>query len=240
MKKIVALNLKMNLGYEEALEYVNTIKDKISDTYEVIFFPSAIFLHLFKKSGYQIGSQNVHYENKGAFTGEISPYQLKTSGIDYTIVGHSERRLYFKEDDKLINKKVIGALKNNLKVILCVGETDEERRLKKTALVISNQIERALKNIDSFDLRDVIIAYEPVWAIGSGKTSSKEEIADAIKFIKKIIFQRYDINIRVLYGGSVNKDNIKTIMNIENVDGILVGSSSFNPNYLISMIDIID
>ncbi|HHX16520.1 MAG TPA: triose-phosphate isomerase [Mollicutes bacterium] len=237
MKKIIALNLKMNLGYKEILDYIKTIQNKVTDNYEVIFFPTSIYLDLFKKSGYLVGAQNVHFENKGAYTGEISPYQLKSLGVDYTLVGHSERRLHFKENDILINEKVKGALKNQLKVILCVGETDEERLSNKTYSVIENQLKNNLQNID---LEDVTIAYEPVWAIGSGKTPTKDEIDEVVSFIKKKVKQENAIDIRVLYGGSVNKENIKDIMSIESVDGVLVGSSSIDPNYLISMIDIID
>jgi triosephosphate isomerase len=237
MKKIIALNLKMNLGYKEILDYIKTIQNKVTDNYEVIFFPTSIYLDLFKKSGYLVGAQNVHFENKGAYTGEISPYQLKSLGVDYTLVGHSERRLHFKENDILINERVKGALKNQLKVILCVGETDEERLSNKTYSVIENQLKNNLQNID---LEDVTIAYEPVWAIGSGKTPTKDEIDEVVSFIKKKVKQENAIDIRVLYGGSVNKENIKDIMSIESVDGVLVGSSSIDPNYLISMIDIID
>lgn len=237
MKKIIALNLKMNLGYKEILDYIKTIQNKVTDNYEVIFFPTSIYLDLFKKSGYLVGAQNVHFENKGAYTGEISPYQLKSLGVNYTLVGHSERRLHFKENDILINEKVKGALKNQLKVILCVGETDEERLSNKTYSVIENQLKNNLQNID---LEDVTIAYEPVWAIGSGKTPTKDEIDEVVSFIKKKVKQENAIDIRVLYGGSVNKENIKDIMSIESVDGVLVGSSSIDPNYLISMIDIID
>lgn len=237
MKKIIALNLKMNLGYKEILDYIKTMQNKVTDNYEVIFFPTSIYLDLFKKSGYLVGAQNVHFENKGAYTGEISPYQLKSLGVDYTLVGHSERRLHFKENDILINEKVKGALKNQLKVILCVGETDEERLSNKTYSVIENQLKNNLQNID---LEDVTIAYEPVWAIGSGKTPTKDEIDEVVSFIKKKVKQENAIDIRVLYGGSVNKENIKDIMSIESVDGVLVGSSSIDPNYLISMIDIID
>jgi triosephosphate isomerase len=240
VKKIVALNLKMNLSYDEALEYVETIKNNISDVHEIIFFPGYLYLEMFKKSGYKIGAQNVHYLDKGAFTGEISPLQLKSLGIPYALVGHSERRIYFKEDDTLFNNKIKGCLRNNLRVILCVGETDEERRLKKTAFILEKQIENALKDIDRSEIEDIIIAYEPVWAIGSGKTPEIEDIEDATAYIKKIILRDYGVESKVLYGGSVNKDNIKHILNIKNLDGVLVGSASNDPKNLISMLDLID
>jgi triosephosphate isomerase len=240
MKKVIALNLKMNLGYEEVEDYINAIINKISDKNDVIFFPSSLYLELFKKSGYQIGAQNVYYLDKGAFTGEISPLQLKTLGVSYVLIGHSERRLHFGEDDKLINSKIKGCLKNNLKVILCIGETIEEKQLRKTALVLEKQIINGLKGIDKEDLTDVIIAYEPVWAIGSGKTPRDEEIEDAINFITKIINREFDIEPIVLYGGSINKDNIQKIMHIKNVDGTLIGSSSLDSKYLLSMLDLVD
>lgn len=240
MKKIVALNLKMNLDYEEAQRYVEAVEDKISDKNDIIMIPSSIYLDLFKKSGYKLGAQNVHYLDKGAFTGEISPLQLKTMGVSYVLVGHSERRLYFNETDELVNSKLKGCLANNLKVILCIGETDTERRLKKTALVIKNQIIGALNGIETEDLKDVIIAYEPVWAIGTGKVPKNEEIEDSVKYITKIVNREYDVEPRVLYGGSVNKANIKNIMSIKNVDGVLIGSSSIEPTYLISMLELVD
>jgi triosephosphate isomerase len=240
VKKIVALNLKMNLNYDEALEYVETIKNNISDAHEIIFFPGYLYLEMFKKSGYKIGAQNVHYLDKGAFTGEISPLQLKSLGIPYVLVGHSERRIYFKEDDNLINNKIKGCLRNNLRVILCVGETDEERRLKKTAFILEKQIKNALKDIDRSEIEDIIIAYEPVWAIGSGKVPRVEDIDDALKYIKRTTLRDYDVEPKALYGGSVNKDNIKPIINIKNLDGVLVGTSSFDPKYLVSMLDLID
>jgi triosephosphate isomerase len=240
VKKIIALNLKMNLNYDETLEYIDIIKNKISDSNEIVFFPSSIYLNMFKNSDYKVGAQNVYYMDKGAFTGEISPLQLKSMGIDYSLVGHSERRIYFKEDDNLINNKIKGCLRNNLKVILCIGETDEERRLRKTAFVLEKQLRNGLKDIDRNELEDITIAYEPVWAIGSGKTPSINDIEDATVYIKKTIVKGYGIEPKVLYGGSVNKDNIRSILSIKNIDGVLVGSASNDPKNLISMLDLID
>jgi triosephosphate isomerase len=240
VKKIIALNLKMNLDYDTVSPYIHTVKDRISDSNEVIFFPSFLYLEAFKKSGYKIGAQNVHYLDNGAFTGEVSPLQLKSMGIGYVLIGHSERRIHFGEDNTLINHKIVGCLKNNLNIILCIGETDEERRLLKTALILERQIKNAFKNIDIEDLSDITIAYEPVWAIGTGKVPKVDDIEDAIKYIKKLVLNEYGLNIKVLYGGSVNKDNIKGIINIKILDGVLIGSSSIDPKYLVNMLDLIN
>lgn len=240
MKKIVALNLKMSLDNEEARNYVEMITDKISDKHEIVIFPSVIHLELFKHSGYKLGAQNVHYMDKGAYTGEISPLQLKTLGIAYALVGHSERRTYFMEDDNFINNKIKGCLRNNLKMVLCVGESLEERRLNKTAMILKKQVLNDLKGIDKDDLSDIVIAYEPVWAIGTGIIPRLEDIDDAIKYVKKIVQEKYNVIPKVLYGGSVNKDNIKNIMGIASVDGILVGSASFDPSNALDMINLID
>jgi triosephosphate isomerase len=230
----------MNLDYEGAQNYIKKIKDKISDKHEIIVLPSFIYLDMFKNSGYTLGAQNAHYLDKGAFTGEISPLQIKNLGVEYVLVGHSERRIHFKEDDKLINSKVKGCLKNNLKVILCIGETDEERRLRKTASVLQKQIVSNLNGVDEDALQDIVIAYEPVWAIGTGKTPSTEEIEDALIYISKTIKKHFRIEPRILYGGSVNKDNIKSIMRIKNIGGVLIGSSSIEPDYMLSMLDLVD
>lgn len=240
MKKIIALNLKMNLDYDEAQNYVKEIKNKISDKNEVIFFPSFLYLDLFKKSGYSLGAQNVCALDRGAFTGEVSPLQLKTFGISYVLIGHSERRLRFMEDDKFINQKIKASLKNNLNVILCIGETDIDKRMNRTALVLEHQLITALNGIDETDLENVVIAYEPVWAIGTGVTPRSIDVEDAVKYIKKIIMKEYGVDLTVLYGGSVNQDNIISFLNIKNVGGVLVGSSSIDPINMLSMIEMID
>lgn len=240
MKKLMVMNLKMNLDYSEAETYVINIKNKISDIHDVIFCPSSPYLSLFQSSGYKIGVQNVFSLNKGAYTGEVSPLQLKSMGINYSIVGHSERRTHFHEHDKLISEKIDGCLANGIIPILCIGESLEEKQLKRTSVVLNSQLSNDLKNVDSDAIVDVVIAYEPVWAIGSGKTPTLSEIEDVISYIKKNIKAKYNTNIKVLYGGSVNKDNIKAIINISNIDGVLVGSASIDSDYLIKMLDLID
>ncbi|MDD3305426.1 MAG: triose-phosphate isomerase [Bacilli bacterium] len=234
MKKIIALNLKMNLNYEEALNYVETLSNEKLDKHGIVVLPSYIYLDMFRKLEYNLGAQNVYFEDKGAYTGEISPSQLKTLGISYALIGHSERRIHFNEDNELINKKIKGSLRNNLNIILCVGETEEEKDLNKTSFVLEQQLIADLNNIENSN--NIIIAYEPVWAIGSGKVPKNEEIEESIKFIKSIVNRKYNIEPKVLYGGSVNKENINTILKINNVDGVLVGSASVDPKYLISMI----
>jgi len=228
----------MNLNYEEAINYVKTLSNEKLDKHEIIMLPSSIYLDLFKKSGYNVGAQNAHYEDKGAYTGEISPLQLKTMGVSYALIGHSERRIHFNEDDTLINNKIKGSLRNNLNIILCIGETEEEKNANNTSYILEHQLISDLKDIE--DVENIIIAYEPVWAIGSGKVPKNEEIEDSIKFIKGIVKRKYNVEPKVLYGGSVNKENINAILGIENVDGVLVGSASINPQYLISMLDLVD
>ena len=236
MKKLIVANLKMNLTLEEANDYLDIIKKNIIDQLEIIICPSFPFLPLFKNKDYKLGAQNCYYLDKGSYTGEVSPLQLKTIGVSYIIVGHSERRIYFKENNELINDKLKAILKHNIKPILCIGETMEERLLHKTFIVLKKQLNEALKDIESDMLTDIVIAYEPVWAIGSGKTPISQEIAEVINYIKDLIKKEYKIdNIIVLYGGSVNLKNIKAITNI--ADGVLIGSASIDADNFINMIN---
>lgn len=236
MKKLIVANLKMNLTLEEANDYLDIIKKNIIDQLEIIICPSFPFLPLFKNKDYKLGAQNCYYLDKGSYTGEVSPLQLKTIGVSYIIVGHSERRIYFKENNELINDKLKAILKHNIKPILCIGETMEERLLHKTFIVLKKQLNEALKDIESDMLTDIVIAYEPVWAIGSGKTPTSQEIAEVINYIKDLIKKEYKIdNIIVLYGGSVNLKNIKVITNI--ADGVLIGSASVDADNFINMIN---
>ncbi len=240
MKKMIVANHKMNLTIEEMDRYLNTINNKISDIFKVVICPSNIFLYMVRSTNFDLGAQNAFYLEKGSYTGEVSPSQLKSLGVSYVIIGHSERRIHFKEDDLLINQKLKALLKQNLKPILCIGETLEEKQLKKTYTVLKNQLLTALKNIAEEEMNDITIAYEPVWAIGTGKTPSDQDIKDSVTYIKKTVEQKYNIKIKTLYGGSVNKTNIKDILRINNVDGLLIGSSSLDPEYFIKMIELIE
>ncbi len=238
MNKIVVVNLKMKLTFEENEQYINYIKNKINFPQNVIICPSSIYIYMFKGNEYKVGSQNVFIIDRGSYTGEISPLQLKSFGIKYTIVGHSERRIYFNEDDNLIEKKLIASLKQNIKPILCVGETIEEKKLNRTIQVLKRQL-NILKNVTQEELVDILIAYEPIWAVGSGKTPSLNEIEETVIYIKEYIQREYNVNLKVLYGGSINESNIKEIITINNIDGILIGSAASEPNKLINILDII-
>jgi triosephosphate isomerase len=239
MKKLMVANLKMNFTKDEMIDYIKGIKNQISNNFEVVICPSFVYLSMFQNFDYKIGAQDVFYLDQGSYTGAVSPTQLKSLGVSHIIVGHSERREYFKEDDLLIGKKIKAVLNQNIKPIFCIGETLTERQLKKTTNILKNQLLIALKNISKEEITDIIIAYEPVWAIGSGVTPSINEIKEVILYIKKIIMNKYNLDIKVLYGGSVNKENIKSIINLEEVAGLLIGSSSLDSNYFIDMLNLI-
>lgn len=220
--KIVVLNHKMNLNYEEIRKYIKALenyKDK------VIIMPSSIYAGKFIDNNYKTGLQNIYCEDKGMFTGEISPMQAKSLGIKYVLIGHSERRNIFKEDDELINKKVKSALKNNLKVILCIGDNLNENINE----ALLKQITNDLKYINE----DVIIAYEPVYAIGTGQVPSVQDIEKRITYIKSLV------NTKVLYGGSINSNNIKELNKISNLDGYLIGSSSLDIEEVIKILEVV-
>lgn len=211
MEKIIALNHKMNLEYDEIKEYIKEIK-KIQ--LNPIIFPTSIYAKELINNNIITGLQNVYHQNKGPYTGEISPRQAKSIGIEYVLVGHYERRELFKETNKEINEKIKSAIENKLKVILCIGEKKEEDYKE----VLKKQITESLKDIND----KVIIAYEPVWAIGSNEIPSQEEIKKIIKYIKSL----FNYDVKVLYGGSVNSQTIKKLKEVNEVSGYLIGSNS--------------
>lgn len=220
MEKIIALNHKMNMSYDETKEYINELK-KID--LNPIVFPTAIYAKEFIDNKFKTGIQNIYSKNNGPYTGEISPSQAKSLGINYALIGHSERRELFKETNEEINKKIKSALENDLKVILCVGEKKEEDY----KVILKNQIESALNGID----KEIIIAYEPVWAVGTNETPCKEDIKKIIKYIKSLT--NYDI--MVLYGGSVDSTIIDNLKEVEEVSGFLIGGNSTNISELIKI-----
>lgn len=232
---IIAGNWKMNNTISESIDLVEKIKGKeLNSEVEVVVAVPFTSLYEVKKhlegTNIKLAAQNMHWEDKGAFTGEVSPLMLKEIGIDYCIIGHSERRQYFNESDETVNKKIKAALEHNIKPIVCVGETLEERESNIQEEVVKNQIMKAFEGIDKAHIKDIVIAYEPIWAIGTGKTASSEEANEMCGFIRKVILDMYDEEakniIRIQYGGSVKASNIKELMDKEEIDGALVGGAS--------------
>ncbi len=186
------------------------------------------------------GAQNLYFEQEGAFTGEVGPDMVKAAGADYAIIGHSERRQYFKETDQSVCLKVKAALKSDLIPILCIGETENERNEKKTFSLLDKQISNGLKEFRYDELGSLVLAYEPVWAIGTGKTATTEQVDEVHQYIRSLIKKLFGNelakSIRVLYGGSVKPSNVKDLMILEDVDGALVGGASLDPDIFINII----
>lgn len=234
-KSIVAGNWKMNKTQTQAKEFIKNIAPLIQSARASVYIaPSFTALEesiiAANNTNIIIGAQNMHDETDGAFTGEISGEMLKTLGCEFVILGHSERRHIFQEDDSFINRKLIRAFKDGLQPILCIGETQIEREEKQTESVLENQFLKGLQNISKKDAENIIIAYEPVWAIGTGKTATSE-IAEHIHcFIRKLIVKHFDNeiskNMHILYGGSVKPQNVEELMQQDNIDGVLVGGAS--------------
>ena len=244
-KPIIAGNWKMHKTIAEALEFVNEVKDRENnDKVEaVICAPFTLLKDLkqaTKGTNIKIGAQNMHFEEKGAFTGEISPLMLKELDMDYVVIGHSERRQYFNETDETVNKKVLKALEVGIDPILCVGETLEEREAGNTKDVCKVQVEKALENVSKEDLAKVVIAYEPVWAIGTGKTATSEDANDVIAYIREVVANLYGElanEVRIQYGGSVKPSNVAEIMNQSDIDGALVGGASLEANDYVELVN---
>lgn len=217
--KIIACNLKMNLMPSEINDYIEGMK-AIKD--EILLFPTSIYIDNFVKSGFTTGSQEISYAEKGAYTGDTSILQLKELGIKYSIVGHSERRAYY-QDDQYVNKKINLCINNDIMPVLCVGETLEQNKNNETNEVIIHELDSAFTDNN---IKSIIIAYEPIWSIGTGLIPSNDFIEEVVNNIKTYIKDKYEIEVSVLYGGSVNADNISTLEEIPNVDGYLIGGSS--------------
>ena len=244
-KPIIAGNWKMHKTIAEALEFVNQVKDRVNnDNVEaVICAPFTLLKDLkeaTKGTNIKIGAQNMHFEEKGAFTGEISPLMLKELDMDYVVIGHSERRQYFNETNETVNKKVLKALEVGIDPILCVGETLEEREAGNTKDVCKVQVEKALENVSKEDLAKIVIAYEPVWAIGTGKTATSEDANDVIAYIREVVANLYGElanEVRIQYGGSVKPSNVAEIMNQSDIDGALVGGASLEANDYVDLVN---
>lgn len=236
--KLIVGNMKMNMLTHEIGEYLKQINDKINSD-QVVICPTSIYVPYFLKHDYRVGIQNSFFRSSGAYTGEISPMQAASMGIQYVIIGHSERRTYFQETDSTINKKIIEALKYDLKVILCIGETLEEKNLLKTARILKRQLLNDLRNLDPDKLENVIVAYEPIWSIGTSVLPSNKDIKETALYIKGIVEGIYNgFEIPVLYGGSVNEKNIEELNKIKEIDGFLVGGASTDPKKFLKIIEV--
>lgn len=231
---LVIANLKMNLLAKDLVPYLNIINECKSK--QLVICPTSIYIPYFLKHEYQVGIQNVFYEDEGTYTGEIAPKQASSMGVSYAIIGHSNRRTYFNETDSDINKKITKCLENGLKVVLCVGETLEERSMMKTSRVLKRQLMSDLRGVSNLD--NVYIAYEPIWAIGSNKMPSNQDIKDVTKYIKEIVLEMNQYqDVKVLYGGSVDEKNIDSIRRISNIDGIIVGNNSLDAKKLLEIVE---
>ena len=234
-KKVIAGNWKMNMLPNEAIACIEELAPLVKDTEnEVILCVPYIdlFYSLLTAQGtnIKIGAQNMHFEEKGAFTGEVSGQMLKSIGVEYVIIGHSERRQYFAETDETVNKKIKAALANELKPIVCVGETLEQRESGKAEEVFTTQTRKAFEGLSPEDAKKVIIAYEPIWAIGTGKTATSEDANNSVKAIRNEIRSLYGDEVAdeiiIQYGGSVKSSNAKELFTTSDIDGGLVGGAS--------------
>jgi len=232
--KFIAGNWKMNLGVRESIQLTKELKKTLKAAKNAVaVFPPFTSLYPVSKeiegSGIVLGAQNMHFEDNGAYTGEISPLMLKESGCKYVIIGHSERRFFFNESGEFIRKKVSSAISHGIIPILCVGENLDEREKGLQNNVVKSQLLDSIKNIEGGKIGNIIIAYEPVWAIGTGKTATPEQAEEMHSFIRKTISISHGAvssKIKIIYGGSVNASNSESILSQKNVDGALVGGAS--------------
>ena len=234
-KKVIAGNWKMNMLPNEAIKFIEDLEPLVKETQNevILCVPyTDLFYALLTAQGtnIKIGAQNMHFEENGAYTGEISGAMLKSINVEYVIIGHSERRQYFSETDETVNKKVKSAFKNGLKPIVCVGETLEQRESGETNKIITNQVKLALQGLTEEQVGKTIIAYEPIWAIGTGKTATKEDANNSIKAIRNKIAEIYGQKVAdgviIQYGGSVKSTNAKELYEMSDIDGGLVGGAS--------------
>ena len=237
-KKVIAGNWKMNKLPNEAIDFIDRLTPLVKNTENevIVCVPyTDLFYALLtaQNTNIKIGAQNMHYEEKGAYTGEVSASMLKSIGVEYVIIGHSERRQYFNETDEIVNKKVKSAFEYGLNPIVCVGETLEQRESGKAEEIITMQAQKALDGLKEEQVKNTIIAYEPIWAIGTGKTATSEDANNAIKAIRNKICQIYGQNVGksiiIQYGGSVKSTNCKELFTTSDIDGGLVGGASLEP-----------
>jgi triosephosphate isomerase len=245
-KQIVAGNWKMNNDYVDSEQLVSKLLEQYTESEtEVIIAPPFTSLlcssNLLKGSRINVAAQNMHYAENGAYTGEISAGMLKSIGVDTVILGHSERRAYFNETDALLAKKVNAALKNNMRIIFCFGEELSDRKSGNEEAIVEGQIKNALFHLPASAWTNIVLAYEPVWAIGTGETASPEQAQDMHAFIRKTIENKYSsglaLDVSILYGGSVKPANAKEIFSKEDVDGGLIGGAALDVSQFTAIIN---
>jgi triosephosphate isomerase len=244
-KPIIAGNWKMHKTIGEAVDFVNGIKDQVKDpTVDVVICAPALLLPALKEvtkgTNVNVAAQNMHWEEKGAFTGEISPIMLKDLGVEYCVLGHSERRQYFNETDETVNKKVLSALSHGILPIMCIGETLEQREEGKTNDVVNGQVIAGLETVSADHIEKVVLAYEPIWAIGTGKTATPEQANEVIAEIRNTVVKLYGQEkadkVRIQYGGSVKPANVSEIMSQSDIDGALVGGASLKTDDFVALV----
>jgi len=238
-RPLIAGNWKMFKTCSEAVETAGQLVKLVAMTSDIDVMIAPPFTALapvsdvVRGSRVSLGAQNLFWETEGAYTGEISPAMLVSTGCKYVIIGHSERRQYFDETDETVNKKIKAAIKNDLIPVLCVGESEKERESKETFSVLDKQIKKGLEGFSSDDLETLVIAYEPVWAIGTGKTATTDQAQEAHQFLRSVLEKSFGNmlakSIRILYGGSVKPNNIAELMAMPDIDGALVGGASLDP-----------
>ena len=239
-KKIIAGNWKMNMTPSEAVKLVETLKPLVvNDEVDVVFCVPAIdivpVVEAAKGTNIQVGAENMYFEEKGAYTGEISPAMLVDAGVKYVVLGHSERREYFGETNEDVNKKVLKAFEHGITPIMCCGESLEQREQGITMDWIRQQVKVGLQNVTADQAKTMVIAYEPIWAIGTGKTATSEQAQEICKGIRDCVAEIYDTDtaaaIRIQYGGSVNAGNAAELFAMGDIDGGLVGGASLKPDF---------
>lgn len=244
-KPIIAGNWKMNKTVAEAKEFVQNLPElPSSEEVDTVICAPAIQLDALVSAnveGLNIGAQNAYFEESGAFTGETSPAALKDLGVKYVVLGHSERREYFHETDEDVNKKALAVFKNDMTPIICVGETLEQREGNEFEAVIGQQVSAALKGFTEEQVKQAVIAYEPIWAIGTGKSATSQDAQDSCQFVRSVVakdfLQEAAEAVRIQYGGSVKPDNIKEYMAQPDIDGALVGGASLEVESFVKLLE---
>lgn len=244
---LIAGNWKMYKTGPEAVEAARVLAQLCSDVHDIDVMIAPTFLSLplvaasIEGTKVKIGAQNLYFEKQGAFTGEVSADMIKAAGAEYVIIGHSERRQYFGETNASVCKKIKAAIEGGLKPILCIGESESQRNEEKTFLTLDKQVSDGLKGFGLEELKDLVLAYEPVWAIGTGKTATVKQVKEVHQYLRSLLEKLFSKDLadqtRIVYGGSVKPENAKDLMGIEDVDGALVGGASLDANIFINIIN---